>query len=152
VVWVLVVKVQDCGRPRSQSARAREAYLTLVRNGDPYTQAKRAKASENEERLAKAIAGTRLNNSRPFDVVAGKTGLEVKTLLTGKNDKLTVHQSSIKLKQKYMKKHGLTHMYTVAIDNRNGGEKVYIREGTAAYRLTNMFQLKKLSDVGRYVV
>lgn len=125
-----------CGRKSSgafqRSQRARSSY-------NPVTKEKRLAAAENEKQVAASIGGQHVGDSAPFDVLKGKTGIEVKTIIPGaKNDKVTVHPKSRRYKEEQAKEMNIKKTFLVAIDTRKGRKDVYIKPGIGAYRLKNM--------------
>jgi hypothetical protein len=92
-------------------------------------------ADDNEAKLAVLIGGKRTADNEPFDILFGKNMIEVKTIVRGKNDKITVHPESLRRKMEEIKaKKGIAH--TVVFDERNN--KVYYNEGVGSFRLGAM--------------
>ena len=135
-----------CGRPSTgitpplsdRAQRAIESY-------NPVTSAKKQIATRYERQVAKLLGGTTTPNNSPFDVLLGKIGIEVKTVIEGKNDKITMHPSShkpgepkkigsLERKQIYMKKNKLKKAFTVIVDVRSDRERWHIKEGLGSFR------------------
>jgi hypothetical protein len=133
--------LDDHGRDAGKVARAKESHV-------PMTKDKLAKATEREQAIVKAIGGEHIGGTKPFDVVikdkSGKMthAVEVKTIF-GKNDKITMHKSSLKRKEAFARKHGLK-THTIAIDARGRSDAYHHREGLGSFRL------KGMDKVGRH--
>jgi len=133
-------------RRESQGSRARSERAK--RTHKPSTKEKQRRGEAEQARLAKVIGGRDEGDNKPFDVIVGRHGIEVKTVMDNNNDKITVHPSSRRRKEAEAKRRGLK-MHTVAIDVRGGRRKYYYREGVGAFRLRSMrkvtvAELKKL--------
>src|SRR5262245_7615240 len=79
-----------CGR-KPGNARSERAKTTHV----PSTKAVRKVATASQTELAGHIKGQEIADNKPFDVVYKDVGIEVKTLVNQKNDKITMHPSSL---------------------------------------------------------
>lgn len=132
----------QCGRKpgNERSTRAKTTHI-------PATRAVHKAAKANQGKLATHIAGTEIADNAPFDVVYKDVGIEVKTLIQQKNDKLTMHPSSLARKMKEAKRAGLKKVYTVAFDKRPGKNGIYIREGLGSFRLGKMTQVKNMNEL-----
>jgi len=117
-----------------RSAKAKHSHI-------PATKERQLKAAKYEEAVAKLINGKNLDDHEPFDVIAGKHAVEVKTLLSGKNPKLTMHPDSLARKNTFLKKKEMIG-HTVAIDARGKTPVYYYREGVGSFRLDNMRTVK----------
>jgi hypothetical protein len=120
-------------------AKAKASY-------NPMNKEKKRIATENEVKVANITGGRHTLDSDAFDVVLPKSVVEVKTIVAGKNDKITMHPESIRRKQtlaKQMKMKG----HTVVFDNRNG--KIYYKKGFGSFRLGNMQEVSSLNELGR---
>lgn len=102
-------------------------------------------AEANEAALALVLGGKSYTDSEPVDVVirnGGRAiGLEVKTLLYQKDSKLTMNHGAIPRKEKWARQTG-AELYTVAIDNREGKQDCYIRQGVGSWQLKYMTPVK----------
>src|SRR6266404_3427351 len=79
------------GRGRKLSDKAKRALVSHV----PVTAEKLHVAKFNETVVAKILGGLTTKDNAPFDVIAGKIGIEVKTVFPGvKNNKVTLHPES----------------------------------------------------------
>lgn len=86
----------------------------------PATREIQAIADRQEQRLAKATGGIRTQNNAPLDVLIGKKhGIEVKTLVVQKNDKITMHPKSLARKVLFVEENKLQ-VHTVVFDQRPG--------------------------------
>ena len=134
----------SCGRkPGKSSERSTRAKSTHI----PATRAVHKAALANQSKLANHIEGQEIVDNKPFDVVYKDTGIEVKTLLQQKNDKLTMHPSSLARKLREAKKAGMKKVFTVAFDMRPGKNDVYVKEGLGSFRLTTMTKVKDMNEL-----
>lgn len=118
----------------------------------PQTKKKSQAAIAADNLVAKYTGGTVLGDGGPFDVIKGKTGIEVKALFkTAHNDKVTMHPASLIRKIKAKKKLGLTKVYTVAVDVRQKPLVVYVKEGLGSFRLGGMQKLNSVNELGTYI-
>ena len=107
-------------------------------------------SAKNQEALAKALGAESIGGQSPFDVIdtKNKMGIEVKTLVNQKNDKLTQHPASWRRKVKEAKKLGLKNIVTVAFDNRKGkGGQIYYRLGVGSFDLHTMIKVNSLQQL-----
>ncbi len=124
----------------NMSARAKRALASHK----PSTAAMQRHAESNERVVAKMVGGSVSEDTQsnaPLDVVKGKHGIEVKTLLNNSHDKITMHPPSrIRKEQWAAQNHAVVH--TVVIDHRpgraNSGHEVYYKRGVGAFRLHTM--------------
>jgi hypothetical protein len=75
------------------------------------------------------------------DHPGGRSLIEVKTILPGaKNDKITMHKSSLGRKDKMLrqKENRDARSHTVAVDTRGDHPVYYHREGLGSFRLAHM--------------
>lgn len=140
-----------CGRPKGNVAdedRSERAKATYI----PSTRAKQKLALANQDKFASQVGGTVIPDNKPFDVIVGKVGVEIKTLVDQKNDKLTMHPSSLAKKLKDAKAKGLVSTFTVAFDSRPGkGGQLYVREGLGSFRLGAMTPVKDFKELKRFI-
>ena len=108
--------------------------------------------NENELELAVAIGGRTTQGSAPVDVVVMRDGcivfgIELKTVLTNGNDKITMKSDAIARKHEWASATGAD-LHTIVFDDRGvfgvTGERlyenrrVYHRPGCGSFRLCNM--------------
>lgn len=104
------------------------------------------KAEEIERLVTKALGGVQQHNNSPMDVVMkfpnGKTmGLEVKSLLLQKNDKITMKRESLAKKVQWGKDNK-SNIGTVVVDLRQKGMQVYYRDGVGSFRIMHMTEVQ----------
>jgi hypothetical protein len=104
-----------------------------------FTKRKMAIALAQEARIASAIHGKDIGDNEPFDVIAGSTAVEVKTLIEGKNPKITMRADAITRKLNYAKVNGYSPM-TVVVDTRGSSPIYYYKAGVGSFRLSSMTQ------------
>lgn len=118
----------------SRVARAVASYR-------PVTARARVLAAASERAIAKATGGKDLPNNEPMDVVVatahGTVGIEVKTVTSGVNSKITMHPDSRRRKEQWVKSHH-AQGHTVVVDIRGGEPVYYHRDGFGAFRLHTM--------------
>ena len=89
----------------------------------------------------------------PVDVITNfggkRQGIEVKTLINQKNDKLTVRKDAGALKTEWRyQNHASVHM--VAVDTRPGKHnQIYYRKGHGSFRLGTMTKVKSAAHLRR---
>lgn len=117
-------------RRKARKERAKQSHKKS-------TKAKQDRGEDEQKKMSKIIGGVNDDDNRPFDVIAGRHGIEVKTVMDNKNNKITVHPESRRRKELTAKKYGLD-MHTIVIDVRGGRRKYYYKAGVGAYRLSAM--------------
>lgn len=125
-----------------RSLRAKGSY-------NPATAEKQRLAESNEKLVASSIGGKALMDNEPFDVLGTRVAIEVKTIVAGKNPKITMHKDSLERKKAYVRKNKVK-SYTVAIDARGPEHVVYVQKGLGSFRLKNMQKIgsyEKLAEV-----
>ena len=78
-------------------------------------------------------------------MIKGRDAYEIKTIVTGSNDKITMHPDSLARKQDYLASNNLTG-HTVVFDDRNNN--IYYKQGVGSFRLSSMQEVS-LSDLRR---
>lgn len=131
------------GSGNSSAAKRERALATHI----PQTKQVRAAANRAERDVAKIIGGRDLPDHEPFDVIKNRNAVEVKAILAGKNDKITMHPESLARKIAWAKKNKMN-SHTVIIDYRDGAPKYYHRKGLGSFRLSAMNQVKKSKLTG----
>ena len=138
------------GGSSDSMSRAERAKASHV----PATRAAQRMAFRSEQAVAKAIGGEDTDDQLPMDVIikAGSRtiGVEVKTILRGKHDKITMHVDSLARKHEWLRKNRATG-HTVAIDRRGTAVTYYYARGFGSFRLTSMqkVSLSQLHDLVR---
>lgn len=132
--------------PTQDRARAIAATQSYV----PVSMDARAHASASEHAVAHMVRGTKTDDNDPMDVTGTsngrKFGVEVKTLTTQSNDKITMHPKSKDRKEVWAKKNRAS-LHTVAWDKRNGADDLYYRSGVGSYRLKGMTRVKNAAHL-----
>jgi hypothetical protein len=149
----LPVAHYDPNQPRDEAGRfssgggggSKDRRERALRSHKPSTKEKQRIAEMNEKKVAKAIGGQHLEDNEPFDVLVGTSGVEVKTIIAGKNNKITMHPSSRRRKLTEAKSKGLT-AHTVVMK----GNKVFYKQGVGSFRLNSMIEVS-LSDLGEMI-
>ena len=128
--------------PSSKSELAKASYK-------PATAENQRKAEANESIIANAIGGTQSGDNDAFDVRAGKFGIEVKTIIGGKNPKITMHPDSLARKKSTARKEKLK-SFTVAVDMRGNEPEFYVEKGVGSFRLAGMNKVGSLGKLKEY--
>ena len=107
----------------------------------PSTAEKQRVASESERKVAEILRGQQTDDNSPTDITlttGGRfQGVEVKTLVDNKNDKITMHPESRERKEAWaMENHAALH--TVVVDSRGQPPRIYYHEGVGSFRLAGM--------------
>lgn len=133
-------------------ARAKATYR-------PATRANQQRAYESERMVTGMVGGKNLPDNEPMDIItthAGAVhGVEVKTFIDQKNDKVTCHKESRERKERWAKANKAT-LHTVIIDRRNehkdpairklySGHRVYYYRGVGSPRI-NMKGVTKVTS------
>ena len=98
-------------------------------------------ADRSERVLSDALGVPRTADNSAFDLRNDEVGIEVKTLVNGKNEKITISKAALGRKLAEQRGDGLKG-YTVVVDRRAGGltgkASYYVREGFGSFRLGSM--------------
>src|ERR1039458_9922987 len=109
-------------QPKSESASSK---VDKARKSAVLTnKAVQDKADEYEGKISKALAVPRTGDNSAFDLRNDDVGIEVKTMVTGKNDKITMNKTALGRKLGEAKDDGLK-TFTVVADVRGGGAAKY---------------------------
>jgi len=133
----------------TDKARVKRAIKSHI----PATRLVQRQAIKNQGRLARNIRGAReVGDNDPFDVMVGSTKnpkhlIEVKTIVRGKNNKITMHPDALGRKKAFAAKYPDAKVHTVVFDDRVG--KVYYNEGVGSFRLKGMTEVSDVKGVGK---
>jgi hypothetical protein len=145
-MMLVAATAKHCVMPQDK-----ERVKKAINSHKPCTAAVRRQAIKNERKLAKEITGAKhLPNNEPYDVYLGTKEvpnhmIEVKTIVRGKNNKITMHKESLERKIKLAKKHKGAKIHTVVFDDRVGD--IYYREGVGSFRLDSMHKVKGMGEL-----
>ena len=96
-------------------------------------------------------------NNKAFDVENKKYGIEVKTLVTQKNDKITMNSYARSLKAKRETEAGLK-AFTVVVDKRpaglgssTGATRYFVSHGYGSFRIGSMTEVKSLGAAKTFI-
>jgi phosphohistidine phosphatase len=119
------------------SERVKRAMESAVRTGKHEQEI----ADKSEKVLSDAVGIPRTADNSPFDLRNDDVGIEVKTLVNGKNEKITMSKAALGRKLAEQRADGIK-AYTVVVDRRAGGlsgrATYYYREGLGSFRLGSM--------------
>ena len=137
------------GSARGEGGRSEKAKRAL-KSHKPAT-AKVQKIADNMEiQVNKALGGDRTDDNEAFDIIKGHDYIEVKTIVRGKNDKITMHPESLERKLSYTRHHG-GRAHTIVVDARRASNNVYYSEGVGSFRLTSMIKLPNLKSLRSFL-
>jgi hypothetical protein len=140
-------------KPSEKALRAKAAHHLIDKSVQRYAE------EHNEPRFAKAMGGVSFPDGEPADVViAGpdgrvRHGIELKTMVDNKNNKITMKRSAMERKAAWERKNKAT-FHTVVLDdhaafNANGpGEhdesrrRIFYRRGFGSFRVGTMYEVK----------
>ena len=144
------VKAQEM-RPKTKSEIAKASHKMVDATIQRYSE------EHNESRLAKRIGGKSLPNGEPHDIelmIGNKRhGIELKTMVSNKANKLTMKRSAMERKAEWERKNKAT-MHTVVFDDEKvfnaGGEgkhdeskrRIFYRRGYGSMRVNAMYEVK----------
>ena len=133
------------GGAEAMSERVERAKKSAVHTG----QHEQAIAERSEQVLSDAISVPRTRDNSAFDLKNDDVGIEVKTLVNGKNEKITMSKAALGRKIAEQRADELK-TYTVVVDRRTGGlagkATYYVKEGLGSFRLGSMTKIS-LSDL-----
>jgi len=127
------------------SSRSERASASHV----PMTKERRAVATKHETKVATMIGGTKSDDNKPFDVNVGVHAVEVKTIIKGKNPKVTLHPESLARKEKEAKANKWK-TSVVVIDARSATPVYYWKEGLGSFRLSSMTKVTTAELKAKY--
>ena len=128
-------------KPAMRAARPRiysEKAMRAIANYSPTNLAEQRAADHTEAQLSKTLGMPRTRDNSAFDLQSGKVGVEVKTMLYQKNDKITMKRDAIERKAAEIQRSGLSRTYTVVADKRGGVTKFYVSDRMGSLRLSTM--------------
>jgi hypothetical protein len=108
----------------------KRAMASAVRIG----QKEQAIADHSEEVLSKALGIPRTRDNSAFDLLNDDVGIEVKTILVGKNAKITMSHTALGRKLAEQQAEGIRG-YTIVADRRTGGKAT---QGFGSFHLAHM--------------
>jgi len=111
--------------------------LRGLQSENKFTKAKMDKALEQEAKIAGALGGLNLQDNEPFDVIVGRIAVEVKTMIDGKNPKITMRGDALNRKLAYAKRNQYKAV-TVIADLRGSSPRYYYKLGIGSFRLSTM--------------
>lgn len=139
------------GVPLSKSDLAKLAY----RGG---TKAEQDVAEQTEHELSQALGMKKSPDNTPFDLTTKTVGVEVKTLTTGTNDKITMKGEAIARKDAGVKAMKLKRTYTVVVDKRPAGvgtstgqTRYFVREGYGSFRVGSMTEVAGTAVIAKFM-
>ena len=95
-------------------------------------------AEKSEAKLAKALGVPRTKDNSAFDLRSDEVGVEVKTMVDGKNDKITMSKAALGRKVAEAQAEGLK-TFTVVADMRRGKSAIYyVSDKLGSIRLGSM--------------
>lgn len=95
-------------------------------------------AEQTEVELSAALKMPKSPDNNPFDLQSKTVGIEVKTLISNTNDKITMSKSAVLKKHAEVERAGLKKTYTIVADKRGAATSYFIREGFGSFRIGAM--------------
>lgn len=103
--------------------------------------------------IGEAIGVPLTSNNKAFDLESKKYGIEVKTLITQNNDKVTMNSYARQLKQERQDSAGLK-SFTVVVDKRPAGlgsstgtTRYFVKSGFGSFRVGSMTEVKSAAAI-----
>lgn len=139
-----------------KSLRALKAFVPIHAEAQRHAEAN--EVSIRRMVTAPGWKATRTDDNLPVDVIIklpdGRVaGIEVKTIINGKNDKITMRTAAIDKKDKWSKSNHAS-VHTVVVDDRerlgNGnysGHRLYYRRGTGSFRVGAMIPVRNAAHL-----
>ena len=123
---------EDGGKWTDDETSSLNRALRAINNHKPSTAAKQRLAEAQERTIVRALGAKQSEDNDPVDVYGvarsgRKYGVEVKTLVDNKNDKITMHPESLARKERWARKEKAV-LHTVVIDVRTADRAVYYRK------------------------
>jgi hypothetical protein len=107
----------------------------------PSTREMQRAADAQEAHVAQALGFNQHGDNDPVDVSGELNGkrpaVEVKTFISNKNDKVTVHPDSLRRKTRWARANK-AQLHTVVVDLRSGRQELYYRRGVGSFRLGSL--------------
>ena len=114
-------------------------------NYKPATGAKQELARASEVMVVKQLRAQHSGGQRPVDVIVRSgtrtMGVEVKTMVDNKNNKITMHPESYARKIAWAHSHHAS-LHTIVIDKRGGTTQQYYRKGIGSFRMVGLTAVK----------
>lgn len=113
-----------------------------VKSYKPATKRVQGVGAKNEMRLAAMLKDAKqIGDNKPFDVLIGVVEkprhlIEVKSIVRGKNNKITMHPDALVRKLAEAKRFPKAKIHTVVFDERT--KTIYYSDGVGSYRLNSM--------------
>ena len=128
----------------SSASRAERALSTYK----PSTRATQQLAARSVNVIARFIGGEATDDHKPMDIIVGRHGIEVKTLIRNTTNQITMHKDSLARKKAWVRKNGAIG-HTIVVDRRATPPVYYYSKGFGSFRLqglqrTSLSQLKKV--------
>lgn len=103
-------------------------------------------AEKMENHLATELGMKKSQDNKPFDLFGSKYAVEVKTLVSNTNDKITMNKAAIARKDTFVKETGLK-PFTVVVDARGSEPKYFVRAGYGSFRIGSMMPAATASGI-----
>jgi hypothetical protein len=131
------------GAGGQRAERARESHK-------PATREKQQIADATERELSHGLGMDRTRDNEAFDLRAGRIGVEVKTLIDNRNDKITMHPESLARKEAVARADRLR-TYTVVADKRGNSVSYYAAKGLGSFRLGAMEHFNSMAGLRSFL-
>lgn len=108
-------------------------------------------AEQMENHLSEKLGMPKSPDNRPFGLQTKTTGVEVKTLVSNTNDKITMSKEAIARKNAEVKASGLKKTFTVVVDARGDKPKYFVREGFGSFRIGSMTSVSDTNGLRKFM-
>ena len=116
-------------KKEERAQRAKESYKAADKEAQQ-------KADESEAFLATTLKGKRTPDNSAFDLLLDGHVIEIKTIVRGGTDKITMHKKSLKRKWDYVSENAGVKPHTIVVDSRT--HQIYYKADLGSFRLKNM--------------
>lgn len=128
--------------------------------GQKVGKAEHVHSSNVEKQVAAALKGTWEEDNAAYDVSRGKDGFEVKSLLKGSKQSISVHEDALLRKVEWQGAEQGRTFHTVAVDERGtyeggaykdnySGHRMYYKRGSGRYSLSQMHPVSSVAELNR---
>ena len=108
-------------------------------------------AERMEHHLSQALGMPKSPDNKPFDLQNKKVGIEVKTLVSNTNDKITMKADAVARKNAEVARAKLSRAYTVVVDARGEKLRYFVRAGYGSFRLKSMTEVADTEGLGKFM-
>jgi hypothetical protein len=151
-------------RGKRRAATAKKSRAAAAAKPDSLDAVRRKYADDQERDVARGVGGVRLDDYEPHDVIApkgrgkGDHAIEVKSLIYGKKEQLSVHENALLRKVEDVGANPDRTYHTIVLDKRNvaeggahegnySGHDLYYRRASGPYTVATMHKVKDMAEL-----